>query len=168
MNLSETLLTTDISSGEFVVSPSNGAIHCTISDPTGTVIYQKAPVNEGKFSFVVSNAGEHKICFSNPDGDSKVIKLTMETGRENVLDSLAKRDNLKPLERQLNTLIDSVQQAQFELDYLKGREELMAEMNESTSSRLLGFTFFTIVVLTGITASQVVYMKKFLKSKNAL
>lgn len=147
--------------------PSNGYIHCTIADPAGTVIYQKAPVTDGKFSFSVFSSGEHRICFSNPDSDSKTINFRMDAGRES-LESLATRSSLKPLEMSLQSLADTLSQAQYELDYLREREERMASMNESTSNRLIGFSFFTLVLLIGITASQVLYMKKFLKSKNAL
>ncbi|RLN36580.1 hypothetical protein BBJ28_00021817, partial [Nothophytophthora sp. Chile5] len=52
--------------------------------------------------------------------------------------------------------------------YMREREAAMRDTNESTNSRVLWFSFFSIVVLLGMGVWQVLYLKKFFKSKKLI
>ena len=83
-------------------------------------------------------------------------------------DEIAKADQLKPLEvelRRLEELSLSIANAFF---YMKKREEEMRDTNESTNSRVLYFSGFSMMCLIGLATWQVIYLRRFFKSKKLI
>ena len=63
---------------------------------------------------------------------------------------------------------DTVDEIHREMLYMREREAMMRNTNESTNARVLWFSFFSIVVLLGMGVWQVLYLKKFFKSKKLI
>ncbi|KAJ8575896.1 hypothetical protein ON010_g3320 [Phytophthora cinnamomi] len=81
---------------------------------------------------------------------------------------VAKREHLMPVEKELRKMEDTVDEIHREMLYMREREATMRNTNESTNSRVLWFSFFSIVVLLGMGVWQVMYLKKFFKSKKLI
>ena len=56
----------------------------------------------------------------------------------------------------------------LDFQYMKQREEEMRDTNESTNSRVLYFSIFSMCCLIGLATWQVLYLRKFFKSKKLI
>ena len=168
--LSEDVPRSELVVGEFNSSPNNNnELSVKVSDVSQNVLFSKLLCNDGKFAFTASKSGEHTICFINNGIGQKTISFTLKTG-VNAKDysAVAKKDNLKPIEVELRRLEDQVQAIHDDMKYLKNREESMRNTNESTNSRVLWFSIFSMVVLVVLGGLQLYYLKNFFKSKKIL
>ena len=52
--------------------------------------------------------------------------------------------------------------------YMRAREEEMRDTNESTNSRVFYFSIFSMICLLGLAVAQVLYLKKYFKSKKLI
>jgi len=75
---------------------------------------------------------------------------------------------LKPLEIELRRLEDLSDSIVNDFQYMKQREEEMRSTNESTNSRVLYFSVFSMLCLVGLATWQVLYLRKFFKSKKLI
>eukprot|EP00644_Phytophthora_capsici_P011480 jgi/Phyca11/508711/fgenesh2_kg.PHYCAscaffold_37_\ len=73
-----------------------------------------------------------------------------------------------PVEKELRKMEDTVDEIHREMLYMREREATMRNTNESTNSRVLWFSFLSIIVLLGMGVWQVMYLKKFFKSKKLI
>uniref|UniRef100_H2ZF49 GOLD domain-containing protein n=1 Tax=Ciona savignyi TaxID=51511 RepID=H2ZF49_CIOSA len=115
-----------------------------------------------------------QICFSSKadfqgNMPAQEVRLLLKRGVEaKNYEELAKTEKLKPLEvelRRLEDLSESIVQA---FGYMKKREEEMRSTNESTNSRVLYFSMFSMLCLIGLATWQVLYLRKFFKSKKLI
>jgi hypothetical protein len=74
----------------------------------------------------------------------------------------------KPLEVELRRLEDLSDSIVNDFQYMKQREEEMRSTNESTNSRVLYFSIFSMLCLVGLATWQVLYLRKFFKSKKLI
>ena len=81
------------------------------------------------------------------------------------LDEAAK---LKPLEVELKRLEDLSESIVKDFAFMKQREEEMRDTNESTNSRVLYFSIFSMLCLLGLATWQVLYLRQFFKSKKLI
>ena len=56
----------------------------------------------------------------------------------------------------------------LDFQYMKTREEEMRDTNESTNSRVLYFSIFSMCCLIGLATWQVLYLRKFFKAKKLI
>lgn len=81
------------------------------------------------------------------------------------LDEAAK---LKPLEVELKRLEDLSESIVKDFSFMRVREEEMRDTNESTNSRVLYFSVFSMLCLLGLASWQVIYLRSFFKSKKLI
>lgn len=168
LRLSEEVLVGQVLIGDFSITPSDGRVSTTVSDAAGSVFYSKSVSSDGKFAHTASRAGEVRMCFHNSEGVSqKTISLTLSNGGKDYKE-LAKKDHLKPLEVELKRLEDTVVQISQEMKSLQEREAKMRETNDSTGRRVVWFSVLTMLILVALTAGQIVYLKKYFKSKKLI
>lgn len=161
--------------GEFGVTPLAGVtVNLLVTDSNSHILYNKDDAKDGKFAFTTDDYDMFKVCFkSNSDVRGKMpdqdIELTMKRGVEaKNYDDIAKTEKLKPLEVELRRLEDLSESIVSAFAYMKTRESEMRDTNESTNSRVLYFSIFSMLCLVGLATWQVLYLRKFFKSKKLI
>ncbi|XP_009071038.1 PREDICTED: transmembrane emp24 domain-containing protein 10 [Acanthisitta chloris] len=82
--------------------------------------------------------------------------------------AIAKVEKLKPLEVELRRLEDLSESIVNDFAYMKKREEEMRDTNESTNTRVLYFSIFSMCCLIGLATWQVFYLRRFFKAKKLI
>jgi len=162
--------------GEYEISAApvqDAKVHIKVTDSNGHVLYQKEDATTGKFAFTTDEYDMFQICFTSKSPSNikaiQTVKLNMKRGSEaKHMDDTDDSKQLKPLETELGRLEElstSIANAFF---YMKTREEEMRSTNESTNSRVLYFSAFSMLCLVGLATWQVLYLRKFFKSKKLI
>lgn len=77
-------------------------------------------------------------------------------------------EKLKPVEAELQRLSELANEVVDELEYLREREMMLRDTNESTNERVKWFAFGTMGMLVGLGAWQVVYLRAYFRSKHLI
>jgi len=163
--------------GEFECKDSpNHRVDLKVTDSKDHILYQKEGAETGKFAFTTDDQDLFEVCFTSAklggfsnDPRSHEIKLVIRKGVEaKSYDEQAKTEKLKPLEVELRRLEDLSDSIVSDFQYMKQREEEMRDTNESTNSRVLYFSIFSMCCLIGLATWQVLYLRKFFKSKKLI
>jgi hypothetical protein len=120
-------------------------------------------------------------------GLKRRISLDIKTGVDaKDYTEVAKAEQLKPLELELRKMQDTVNSVLVEMMYFRAREEAMRDTNgtccgvggsfegltleipESTNFRVQWFSIFVVLVLVGLGALQILYMKRYFRSKKLI
>ena len=100
---------------------------------------------------------------------SGTVELDLKRGIEaKNYDEVAKAEQLKPLEITMRRLEDLSLHIYNGFADMKKREEEMRSTNESTNSRVLYFSVFSMFCLVGLAMWQVMYLKKYFKTKRLI
>jgi len=129
----------------------------------------------GKFAFTADEYDIFDICFITvvPGGSggrgNREVHLTMKHGVEaKNYEELAKAEKLKPLEIELRRLEDLSESIVQDFAYMRQREEEMRNTNESTNSRVLFLSIFSMICLLGLATWQVLYLRRYFKAKKLI
>lgn len=146
-----------------------------ITDSKAHILFQKEEANEGKFAFTLDTADVFSVCFNAragaqaKKGEGVEVELTIKRGVEaKNYDELAKAEQLKPLELELRRLEDLTESIVNDFALMKKREEEMRDTNESTNSRVLYFSIFSMACLIFLATWQVLYLKKYFKKQRLI
>eukprot|EP00164_Ancoracysta_twista_P016169 GFYU01027006.1.p1 GENE.GFYU01027006.1~~GFYU01027006.1.p1 ORF type:complete len:216 (+),score=50.44 GFYU01027006.1:42-650(+) len=151
-----------------VFYPDAGSIAIEVLDPLKQVLFKKDQA-AGTFAFTSSTSGDFYTCFENTDALQKGINFSLKTGVDaKDFSKVAKKDNLKPLEVELLKMEETVDEINDEMHYMRSREALMRNTNESTNARVLWFSLFSMVVLLGLGFWQIYHLKMFFQGKTHL
>ncbi|KAK6038990.1 hypothetical protein COOONC_23505 [Cooperia oncophora] len=82
-------------------------------------------------------------------------------------DDLAKAEKLKPLE-ELRRLEDLSDQIVKDFAFMRQREEEMRNTNESTNSRVLYLSIFSMFCLLALAIWQVMFLRNYFKAKKLI
>ncbi|XP_010854146.1 PREDICTED: transmembrane emp24 domain-containing protein 10 [Bison bison bison] len=147
-------------------------IHKDITDSAGHILYSKEDATKGKFAFTTEDYDMFEVCFESkgtgriPD---QLVILDMKHGVEaKNYEEIAKVEKLKPLEVELRRLEDLSESIVNDFAYMKKREEEMRDTNESTNTRVLYFSIFSMFCLIGLATWQVFYLRRFFKAKKLI
>ncbi|KAM4625446.1 transmembrane emp24 domain-containing protein 10-like [Polymixia lowei] len=162
--------------GEYEVSEQpNTKTNLQITDAAGHTLYTKEDASKGKFAFTTEDYDMFEICFESksPMGTGRVpdqlVKLEMKHGVEaKNYEEIAKVEKLKPLEVELRRLEDLSESIVNDFAYMKKREEEMRDTNESTNTRVLYFSVFSMCCLIALATWQVLYLRQFFKAKKLI
>jgi hypothetical protein len=165
--------------GDFKLSESIGGIKTdlTVLDTKGHMFYSKEDALEGKFAFTTDDYDQYEVCFksTSPAGDLKgkiaarEVTIVLKHGVEaKNYDETGKAEKLKPLEQELRKLEDLSEAIVNDFSYMKQREEHMRDTNESTNTRVLYFSIFSMCCLFGLATWQVIYLRRYFKSKKLI
>ncbi|KAE9417808.1 hypothetical protein Angca_003228 [Angiostrongylus cantonensis] len=153
----------------------SGSVHVT--DTRGHTLYKRERFNDlkGKFAFTTDEYDIFEICISNhgPVGaghsQSREVLLKMKHGVEaKNYDDIAKAEKLKPLEVELRRLEDLSDQIVKDFSFMRQREEEMRNTNESTNSRVLYLSIFSMLCLLALAFWQVMFLRNYFKSKKLI
>ncbi|XP_071375679.1 transmembrane emp24 domain-containing protein 10-like isoform X1 [Centroberyx affinis] len=162
--------------GQYEVSEQpNTKTNLKITDSSGHTLYTKDDASKGKFAFTTEDYDMFEVCFESksPLGTGRVpdqlINLDMKHGVEaKNYEEIAKVEKLKPLEVELRRLEDLSESIVNDFAYMKKREEEMRDTNESTNTRVLYFSIFSMCCLIGLATWQVLYLRRFFKAKKLI
>jgi len=162
-------------SGEYEISKQHGQVtDLIVVDNNGHHFYNKENAESGKFAFTTDSYNVYEICVisrvpPNIRGLRHEVSLVVKHGTEaKSYDELAKANKLAPLEVELKRLEDLSLSIVQDFAYMRTREEEMRDTNESTNSRVLYFSVFSMLCLLGLATWQVLYLRKFFKSKKLI
>jgi len=161
---------------EFSEAPGQKAdVH--VPDTRGHTLYKREDFTDlrGKFAFTADEYDIFEICFLTklPQGmrstPQRELSLTMKHGVEaKNYEELAKAEKLKPLEVELRRLEDLSESIVNDFAYMRQREEEMRNTNESTNSRVLYLSIFSMLCLLGLATWQVLYLRRYFKAKKLI
>lgn len=162
-------------SGEYEVQESPGQkVDIEVTDSKGHRLYSKEEADTGKFVFNTEDYDVYEICFISrvpptQRGIQQEITLNTKHGVEaKSYEALGEAAKLKPLEIELKRLEDLSESIVQDFSFMRTREEEMRDTNESTNSRVLYFSLFSLCCLIGLATWQVLYLRKFFKAKKLI
>jgi hypothetical protein len=162
--------------GEYELSDAPGQIaNLKVTDSKGHVLYNKDEASKGKFAFTTEEYDMFEICFESKiphgggHGGDREVTINVKRGVEakNYAD-IAKAEKLKPMEVELKRLEDLSESIVNDFAYMRAREEEMRDTNESTHSRVLYFSIFSMCCLLGLATWQVLYLRRYFKAKKLI
>ena len=165
--------------GEFEITkiPPSHVVDLKVTDTKDQTLFSKESAETGKFAFTLDDYDMFNICFQSKSTGGGIsrqvedinVKVNVKRGVEaKSYGDLAKAEKLKPMELELKKLEDIAEAVVSDFAYMKSREKLMRDTNESTNSRVLWFSIFSMVVLLGLALWQVFYLKRFFKAKKLI
>ncbi|XP_075569274.1 transmembrane emp24 domain-containing protein 10 [Pelecanus crispus] len=156
-------------------SSTGPSANLKITDSAGHILYAKEDATKGKFAFTTEDYDMFEACFESklPVGTGRMpdqlVILDMKHGVEaKNYEEIAKVEKLKPLEVELRRLEDLSESIVNDFAYMKKREEEMRDTNESTNTRVLYFSIFSMCCLIGLATWQVFYLRRFFKAKKLI
>jgi len=161
--------------GEYDLSEAAGhKIDLQVTDTKGHTLVNREDVTKGKFAFTTDDYDVFEICFisrmpAGQRGGDREIFLSLKHGVEaKQYEGLAEAAKLKPLEVELRRLEDLSSAIVNDFSYMRKREEEMRDTNESTNTRVLYFSVFSMCCLLGLATWQVLYLRRFFKAKKLI
>jgi hypothetical protein len=137
-----------------------------ITGPAGEAEHAANDIISGSFGFTAGDAGSHKVCFISRSGQQHRIDFDFFSGvGAKDYSDVATKEHLKPLELELRKLEDRVDNIHNEMMYQREREEQHRNTNESTNSRVVGYSFLTMGIVFTVSVTQAVYLYSYLKKK---
>lgn len=163
--------------GDYELSDAPGqtaSVHVT--DTRGHTLYKREQFaeNTGKLAFTADEYDIFEICISShlppgQRGPNREVFLNIKHGVEaKNYEDIAKAEKLKPLEVELRRLEDLSESIVQDFAYMRQREEEMRNTNESTNSRVLYLSVFSMLCLLGLATWQVLYLRRYFKAKKLI
>ncbi|KAK7104527.1 transmembrane emp24 domain-containing protein 10-like [Littorina saxatilis] len=160
--------------GEYEVQETGQRADLTVTDSKGHILYSKENAQKGKFAFTTEEYDMFEVCFEGKamggvQAPDREVYLSLKHGVEaKSYDELAKAEKLKPLEVELRRLEDLSKSIVDDFAYMRAREEEMRDTNESTHSRVMYFSIFSMACLLGLATWQVLYLRRYFKAKKLI
>ncbi|MBN3287119.1 TMEDA protein, partial [Polyodon spathula] len=162
--------------GQYEVSEVQDVVtNLKVTDSAEHTLYKKDEAQKGRFAFSTENFDEFDICFESvvPAGfkgvTEQLVVLNIKHGTEaKNYEKIGKAEKLKPLEVKLRQMEDLSESIVKELVYMKRNAEHRSDTNESTGSRVFGFSLLSMLCLVSLAVWQVLYLRRFFKSKRLI
>jgi len=163
--------------GEFKLDPSfntMAAIH--VYDSEGKEVWKTDDAVQGTFAITTEHYGEISVCFLDrlrpgitiPVGKRQVT-FGLKTGLEaKDYTDVAKKEHLRPIELEMIKLEDLVKDLNADFLYLKSRDGDMHDTNESTHSRVLWLSLFSLTTLVSLGVFEIYYLKRYFQQKKLI
>ncbi|XP_053661048.1 transmembrane emp24 domain-containing protein bai [Anopheles marshallii] len=164
-----------IVAGEYEITNAPGQkIDYVVRDTKGHIMAQKDDISKGKFSFTSEVYDTFEICFISHvppthRGIDQEVLLDVKKGIETKsYEGIGEAAKLKPLEVDLKRLEDLSDAIVQDFALMRKREEEMRDTNESTNSRVLFFSIFSMSCLLGLATWQVLYLRRYFIAKKLI
>lgn len=173
--LKEDIQANQLLMGEYEVTDVPGqTIDYIAKDTKGHILAQKEHITKGKISFTSEIYDTYEICFTSrvpphQRGVSQEVSYTTKKGVETKsYEGIGEAAKLKPLEVDLRRLEDLSDSIVRDFALMRKREEEMRDTNESTNSRVMFFSIFSMCCLLGLATWQVLYLRRYFKAKKLI
>lgn len=144
-------------------------IDVSIYDPDGNIIHQESKASSNKYTIEANKDGPYKYCFSNKMSTvtPKVVMFSIETARQ-VQNKMSGAKDQEKLNDMVKDLTNSMTSVKHELEYLSVRDRIHRQINESTNSRVVVWTWVEFLILLCVSLGQVVYLKRFFEVRRVI
>lgn len=151
------------------LSASEGSkVGVTVLSPHAT-IFSEHDRQQVKTAFTTQDAGPHWICIQNDEATDAEVLLTVLLGPEaKDYSQIAKKEHLEESRVILRRVADRLGHYHSNLLYIRAREERMRRTNNSTATRVIFFCLFNVVLMIGVGGYQMLYFKRFFRSKKII
>jgi len=138
-----------------------------IQGPDGKVIYTAERQTDGKYNFITHIQGEYSFCFGNRMSTltPKKVSFVVHVGEEAKPNEVLKQEHLSPLEQSILQVGQGIQSIVDEQAYMKMREQVHRNTNESTNERVIWWSLFEVLVLIAMSLWQIYYLRRFFEVK---
>lgn len=153
-------------------------IDMLITGPDGEVLYSKERESSGRVALAATKDGMYTYCFSNKMSTitPKEVMFTIEIGEKDKQITqpgdytTQEIEEIQPekLEAMIKELKQSIQGIKHEQDYMEVRDRIHGRINESTNHRVVAWVVFEFLMVIFVTASQVVYIKRFFEIRRVV
>ncbi|BFZ07093.1 hypothetical protein BsWGS_10132 [Bradybaena similaris] len=159
--------------GEYEVQDNGQRVDLSVTDLRGHTLYSKESAIKGRFAFTTDEYDQYEVCFTSKAmggiAAEREVFLSVKHGAEaKNYEEIAKAEKLKPLEVELRKLEDLSTSIVDDFAYMRAREEEMRDTNESTHTRVMYFSIFSMLCLLGLATWQVLYLRRYFKSKKLI
>ncbi|OAF68473.1 Endoplasmic reticulum vesicle protein 25 [Intoshia linei] len=158
--------------GQYKVSSQpGGQLHVSIYDSKHSTLYSQKNKDNGEFSFSTDDFDIFKVCFKSFSGtlQKRTVFLDIKFGSEaKDYKEMAELEKLKPLDVKLKMVQDLSKEIVKNFDELAVQERKMNQTNESTHSRILYLSIFSIVCVIGLAVWQAMYLKKYFRTRKLI
>ncbi|MBA0858702.1 hypothetical protein Goshw_030051 [Gossypium schwendimanii] len=157
----------DTISGNFVVvdhdifwGSDHPGIDFTVTSPLGNTVHELKGTSGDKFEVKAPRSGMYKFCFHNPHSAPETVSFHIHIGHIPTEHDLAKDEHLDPINVKIAELREALESVTAEQKYLKARDTRHRHTNESTRKRVIGYTVGEYILLTLVSALQVIYIRQ--------
>ena len=139
-----------------------------VIDPDNYLLYGQSLENH-RYSFTALNDGIYKLCLINPHTDVVRINMSVKTG-VNAKDysNIASVNDFKDIELKMRKLEDQVIDIHKKIQFLREREEELRLTNATIHNRVIGYSICTVLMLLCLALIQILYLKRYFKSKKMI
>ncbi|VDN16435.1 unnamed protein product [Dibothriocephalus latus] len=139
----------------------------TASNAKGHVFFQKSDVTKGKFTFSAEDDETFDVCFRCTAAREVYLDIKQGVETKNYA-ALAEAENLKPVEAELKRIEYISDSIVKDFISMHSRADAMRNINASTHSRVLYFSIFSMLCLVALATWQVLYLRRYFKSKKLI
>jgi len=147
-------------------------IDVKIIGPDSKTIHQGERESNGKYTFAAHMDGVYKYCFSNQMSTMtpKIVMFNMDIGETPSEEGEAggEEGSQNKLEGMIKELSAALTGVKHEQDYMQVRDRIHRNINESTNSRVVMWSFFEALVLVSMTIGQIYYLKRFFEVRRVV
>mmetsp|Transcript_6543 Transcript_6543/g.13971 ORF Transcript_6543/g.13971 Transcript_6543/m.13971 type:complete len:200 (+) Transcript_6543:99-698(+) len=163
----EQVAKTELLMAEFEVAEGK-TVSVTVLSPKTTVFSEHGRAKV-KTAFTTQEAGPHWMCIHNENDEQVEVAMSILAGPEAKDYSLiAKKEHLEDTQVALRRVEESLRNYHSNVLYIRRREERMRQTNDSTAFRVIGFCLFNVILMIGVGGWQMLYFKRFFRSKKII
>merc|ERR1719171_533647 len=153
---------------EFVADQGK-KISVTVTDPHSQ-LFSDHHKDKIKTAFTTNQGGPHWMCVMNEDEAEEVtVKMNLLAGAQaKDYSKVAKKEHLEPLQVSVKRIQETLRNYHNNVLYMREREETMRQTNDSTAIRVIGFCLFNVILMIGVGGWQMLYFKRFFRSKKII
>mmetsp|Transcript_13019 Transcript_13019/g.23202 ORF Transcript_13019/g.23202 Transcript_13019/m.23202 type:complete len:198 (+) Transcript_13019:126-719(+) len=147
---------------------ADSKVSVTVLSPHAT-IFAEHDRSKVKTAFTTTEPGPHWVCIKNDAPTPAEVLLSVLLGPEaKDYSQLAKKEHLEDSQVSLRRIEESLRNYHSNILYIRAREERMRQTNDSTASRVIGFCLFNVMLMIGVGGWQMLYFKRFFRSKKII
>ncbi|CAO1613052.1 unnamed protein product [Sympodiomycopsis kandeliae] len=136
-----------------------------LNDPQNNRLFEQTHRDTGTYSFTAQHSGRYNYCFSNEF--STVTDKTISFNVHGII-YVPDEGDMLPIEREIRDLAAGLQAIKDEQEYLVIRERVHRNTAESTNSRVKWWSVIQGVMLLGVCAVQVIFVKRHFEVRRAI
>ncbi|KAJ3550641.1 hypothetical protein NM688_g5026 [Phlebia brevispora] len=135
-----------------------------LTDPDGHALHKQLKQSTGTVSVTAAKDGRYEYCFSNQM--STVVDKLVSFNVHGII-YVDDDDTVAPIEREIRALAAGLMSVKDEQEYIVVRERTHRNTAESTNERVKWWSVAQVIILFGVVAWQVYYLKSFFEVKRA-
>lgn len=155
--------------------PATHQISIVVKDTRDHLLYKQENISKGTFAFSTEDYDFFEACFisrPNPAIENPSVRevyLDIKHGAEaKNFNLLAKAEKLQPVESELKRLEALAEEITQHFSRMHVKSAKIRYTNESTHNRVLYFSLLSMVILVGFACWQVLYLRRYFKSKKLI